>query len=68
MKASSAGVLELSFHVQGESLDDVLSGQVTTALVFEEGSLARTFDLVVPVSRQDYEAGYDECRWTAGGA
>jgi hypothetical protein len=58
IKSKSTGVLKLSFYIQRDSLDDILPGYVSTVL---------TFDLVVPVTREDYEAGYDECRWNFGG-
>ena len=60
-------MLELSFYVQRESLDDILPGYVSTVLTFDEGSRSHTFDLVVPVTRDDYEAGYDDCQWSTGG-
>ena len=67
IKSRSTGVLELSFYVQRDSLDDILPGYVSTVLTFDDDSRSHTFDLVVPVSRDDYEAGYDECRWHVGG-
>lgn len=57
----------LSFYVQRDSLDDILPGYVSTVLTFDEDSLSHTFDLVVPVTRDDHEAGYDECYWSTGG-
>ena len=65
--SQSTGVLELSFYVQRDSLDDVLPGYVSTVLTFDDESRSHTFDLVLPVTRADYEAGYDECRWDFGG-
>ena len=67
IRSRSTGVLELSFYVQRDSLDDILPGYVSTVLTFDEDSRSHTFDLVVPVSKDDYEAGYDECRWHFGG-
>jgi hypothetical protein len=67
IKSKSTGVLELSFYVQRDSLDDILPGYVTTVLTFDDDSRRHTFDLVVPVTRDDYEAGYDECHWNFGG-
>jgi hypothetical protein len=65
--SKSTGVLELSFYVQRDSLDDILPGYVSTVLTFDDDSRSHTFDLVVPVTRDDYEAGYDECHWNLGG-
>ena len=67
VKSKSTGVLELSFFVQRESLDDILPGYVSTVLTFDDDSRSHTFDLVVPVTQADYEAGYDECHWSLGG-
>ena len=67
IKSKSTGVLQLSFYVQRDSLDDILPGYVSTVLTFGDDSRSHTFDLVVPVTREDYEAGYDECRWNFGG-
>src|SRR3954462_4921673 len=64
IKSKSTGVLQLAFYVQRHSLDDILPGFVSTALTFDEKSRSHTFDLVVPVTKDDYEAGYDECGWT----
>jgi hypothetical protein len=64
--STSTGVLELTFYVQRDSLDDVLPGYASTVLAFDEDTRSRTFDLVVPVSKEDYEAGYDECQWSTG--
>jgi hypothetical protein len=61
VKSKSTGVLRLSFYVQRDSLDDILPGYASTVLTFDEDSRSHTFDLVVPVTREDYEAGYDEC-------
>ncbi len=66
IKSKSTGVLELSFYVQRDSLDDILPGYATTVLTFDEDSRSHTLDVVVPVTRQDYEAGYDECLWGTG--
>lgn len=65
--STSTGVLQLAFYVQRDSLDDILPGYVSTVLTFDEDSRRHTFDLVVPVTQQDYEAGYDECYWTTTG-
>ncbi|HET6562899.1 MAG TPA: hypothetical protein VFG72_13570 [Marmoricola sp.] len=67
VKSKSSGVLELSFYVQRDSLDDILSGYVSTVLTFDDDSRSHTFDLVVPVTQDEYEAGYDECQWHFGG-
>ena len=67
IKSRSNGVLDLSFYVQRDSLDDILPGYVSTVLTFDEDSRSHTFDLVVPVTQDDYEAGYDECHWSLGG-
>ena len=67
VESTSTGVLELAFYVQRDSLDDILPGYVSTVLTFDEDSRSQTFDLVVPVTRDDYEAGYDECQWSTGG-
>jgi hypothetical protein len=67
VKSKSTGVLELSFYAQRDSLDDILPGYVSTVLTFNDESRSHTFDLVVPVTQDDYEAGYDECRWHFGG-
>ena len=67
IESKSTGVLELSFYVQRDSLDDILPGYVSTVLTFDEDSRSHTFDLVVPVTQDDYEAGYDECYWSTGG-
>ncbi len=66
IKSKSTGVLELSFYVQRDSLDDVLPGYVSTAFTFDEDTRSHTLDVVVPVTREDYEAGYDECQWSTG--
>jgi hypothetical protein len=62
----SSGVLELTFHVQRDSLDDVLPSHVSTVLTFDEDTREHTFDLVLPLSRGQHEAGYDECHWSTG--
>src|SRR4028118_2164455 len=67
IKSKSTGVLELTFYVQRDSLDDILPGYVSTVLTFDRDSRSHTFDLVVPVTRADYEAGSDEWRWHGGG-
>ena len=67
IKSKSTGVLELSFYVQRDSLDDILPGYVSTVLTFDDDSRSHTFDLVVPVTQDDYDAGYDECHWNFGG-
>jgi len=67
IKSKSTGALELSFYVQRDSLDDILPGYVSTVLTFDDDSRSHTFDLVVPVTRDQYEAGYDECKWDTGG-
>lgn len=58
--------LDLFFHVQRDSLDDILPGYVSTVLTFDEESRSHTFDLVVPATEDAYEAGYDECYWSTG--
>ena len=65
--SKSTGVLELAFYVQRDSLDDILPGYVSTVLTFDDDSRSHTFDLVVPVTEDEYEAGYDECHWNFGG-
>jgi len=67
IESTSTGVLELAFYVQRDSLDDILPGHVSTVLTFDEDSRSHTFDLVVPVSKDAYEAGYDECKFTTTG-
>lgn len=64
IKSKSTGVLKLSFYVQRDDLDDILPGYVSTVLTFDDDTRSHTFDLVVPVTRDDYEAGYDECQWS----
>lgn len=66
IESKSTGVLELSFYVQRDSLDNILPGYVSTVLTFDEDSPSHTFDLVVPVTQDEYEAGYDECHWSTG--
>ena len=66
IESKSTGVLGLSFYVQRDSLDDILPGYVSTVLTFDEDSRRHTFDLVLPVAQDDYEAGYDECFWSTG--
>jgi hypothetical protein len=67
IESKSTGVLDLNFYVQRDSLDDIRPGYVSTALTFDEESRSHTFDLVIPVTQDDYEAGYDECYWSTGG-
>lgn len=67
IESRSTGVLELSFYVQRDSLDDILPGYVSTVLTFDDGSRSHTFDVVVPVTQDEYEAGYDECRFSTNG-
>lgn len=64
----SNGKLELAFYAQRGSLDDVLPGYVSTVLTFDADSRSHTFDLVIPVTKEEHEAGYDECIWSTGGA
>ena len=61
--STSTGVLALSFYAQRGSLDDILPGYVSTVLTFDEDARSHTFDLVVPVTQAQYEAGYNECRF-----
>lgn len=68
IKTRQTGSLELSFYVQRDSLDDLLPGYVSTVLTFDEDTRSRTFDVVIPVTPADYEAGYDECYWSIGGS
>jgi hypothetical protein len=67
IKSKSTGVLELFFYVQRDSSDDILPGYVSTVLTFDDDSRRHTFDLVLPVTRDNYEAGYNECQWHFGG-
>jgi len=67
IESTSTGLLELVFYVQRDSLDDILPGYVSTVLTFDEDTRSHTFDLVVPVTQDDYEAGYDECQWSTAG-
>lgn len=67
IESKSTGVLELSFYAQRDSLDDILPGYISTVLTFDDDSRSHTFDLVVPVTQDDYEAGYDECHWNFDG-
>lgn len=67
IESKSTGVLELSFYVQRDSLDDILPGYVSTVLTFDDDSRSHTFDLVVPVTQDEYEAGYDECQFSTSG-
>ena len=66
IKSKSTGVLEIAFYVQRDSLDDILPGYISTVLTFDDEARSHTFDLVIPVTQDDYEAGYDECRWNFG--
>lgn len=68
VRSKQTGTLELTFYVQRDSLDDILPGYVSTVLTFDEDTRSRTFDLVIPVTAADYEAGYDECYFSTGGA
>jgi len=68
IKTKQTGSLELIFYVQGDSLDDLLQGYASTVLTFDEDTRSRTFDVVIPVTPADYEAGYDECYWSTGGS
>jgi len=67
ISSKSTGVLAVAFYVQRDSLDDILPGYVSTVVRFDEDSRKHTFDLVVPVTKDQYEAGYDECHWNVGG-
>ena len=67
ISSNSTGVLDVSFYVQRNSLDHILPGYVSTVVTFDEHSRKHTFDLVVPVTKDQYEAGYDECHWSTGG-
>lgn len=67
IESTSTGVLELSFYAQRDSLDDILPGYVSTVLTFDDDSRSHTFDLVVPVTQDEYEAGYDECQFSTAG-
>ena len=68
VKTKQTGSLELSFYVQRDSLDDLLPGYASTVLTFDEDTRSRTFDVVIPMTSADYEAGYDECYWSIGGS
>lgn len=68
VETKKTGSLELTFYAQRESLDDILQGYVSTVLTFDEDIRSRTFDLVIPVTRADYEAGYDDCYFSTGGS
>lgn len=68
VRSKQTGSLELSFYVQRDSLDDILPGYVSTVVTFDEDTRSRTFDLVIPVTPADYEAGYDECYFSTGGS
>ncbi len=64
--ARSSGRLPVTFHVERDSLDDVMPGYVLVVLAFDDDTRSRTFDLVIPATREQVAAGYDECRWTVG--
>jgi len=66
IRSRSTGVLAVSAYVQRDSLDDILPGYVSTVVTFDDDSRVHTFDLVVPVTKTQYEAGYDECHWSTG--
>lgn len=68
VKTKQTGLLELMFYVQRDSLDHLLPGYVSTVLTFDENTRVRTFDVVIPATAADYEAGYDECYWSTGGS
>jgi len=68
IKTKQTGSLELTFYVQRDSLDHILPGYVSTVLAFDEDTRSHTFDVVIPVTATDYEAGYDECYWSIGGS
>jgi hypothetical protein len=68
IETKQTGSLELTFYVQRDSLDDILQGYVSTVLTFDKDTRSRTFDLVIPVTPADYEAGYDECYFSTGGS
>jgi hypothetical protein len=38
----------------------------TPGCTFDEETRSRTFDLVIPATPADYEAGYDECQFSTG--
>jgi len=66
IRSRSTGVLAVSTYVQRDSVYDILPGYVSTVVTFDD-SREHTFDLVVPVTKAQYEAGYDECHWSTGG-
>jgi len=68
IETKQTGSLALTFYVQRDSLDDILQGYVSTVLTFDEDTHSRTFDLVIPVTPDAYEAGYDECYFSTGGS
>lgn len=68
VETKQTGSLELTFYVQRDSLDDILKGYVSTVLTFDKDTRSRTFDLVIPVTPADHEAGYDECYFSTGGS
>ena len=63
LRSKETGVHELTFYVQRDNGDDILPGYVSTVVTFDDDSRSHTFDLVLPVTRDEYEAGYDECLW-----
>ena len=67
IESTSTGVLDVSFYVQRDSLDEILPGYVSTVLTFDDDSRSHTFDLVLPVTRDQYEAGYDDCQFNTSG-
>lgn len=67
ISSRSTGKLMVSVYVQRDSLDDVLPGYVSTVVTFDDEVREHTFDLVIPVTREQYETGYDECQWSVGG-
>ena len=67
LRSRSTGVLAVSAYVQRDSLDDILPGYVSTVVTFDDDSREHTFDLVIPVTKAQYEAGYEECQWSTGG-
>ena len=67
IRSRSTGVLDMSFYVEHGSSGKILPGYVSTVLAFDRRSRSHTFDVVLPVSRTDYEDGYRECSWSTGG-
>lgn len=62
------GRLEVTFYVERGSLDDVLPTSATLVVTFDDERREHTFDVVLPVSRAQHDAGYDDCRWHVGGS